>query len=91
MAALALGTPTLSLIGGVGAALTAGVRRGGALLSLLVLPLSLPIMIFGARATDLAAMGESAAGPLFLLTALLFLSVSLAPLAAAAAIRISLD
>jgi heme exporter protein B len=91
MLALALGTPTLSLIGAVGAALTAGVRRGGALLSLLVLPLSLPTMIFGARATDLAGLGEDPSGPLYLLAALLFLTLSLAPLAAAAAIRISLD
>lgn len=89
--ALALGTPTLSLIGAVGAALTAGVRRGGALLSLLVLPLSMPIMIFGARATDLSGMGEDATGPLFLLAALMLLAISLAPLAASAAIRISLD
>ncbi|MDH3840721.1 MAG: heme exporter protein CcmB, partial [Chromatiales bacterium] len=77
--------------GAVGAALTAGVRRGGALLSLLVLPLSLPTMIFGARATDLAGLGEDPSGPLYLLAALLFLTLSLAPLAAAAAIRISLD
>lgn len=89
--ALALGTPTLSLIGAIGAALTMGLHRGGALLALLVLPLAVPVLIFGARATDLAARGEDPAGPLFLLASLLFLALSLAPIATAAALRVSLD
>jgi heme exporter protein B len=88
---LLLGTPTLSLLGAVGAALTAGVRQTGALLALLVLPLCLPVLMFGARATDLAAAGEAITGPLYLLGALLALALSLVPVAAAAAIRISLD
>ena len=88
---LLLGTPTLSLLGSIGAALTAGVRQSGGLLALLVLPLMLPVLMFGARATDLAAAGESIAGPLYLLGAFLLLALSLVPLAAAAAIRVSLD
>lgn len=88
---LLLGTPTLSLLGSIGAALTAGVRQSGGLLALLVLPLMLPVLMFGARATDLAASGESVIGPLYLLGAFLFLSLSLVPVASAAAIRISLD
>ena len=88
---LLLGTPTLSLLGSIGAALTAGVRQSGGLLALLVLPLMLPVLMFGARATDLAGAGETIAGPLYLLGAFLLLALSLVPLAAAAAIRVSLD
>ncbi|MGI9330036.1 MAG: heme exporter protein CcmB, partial [Gammaproteobacteria bacterium] len=66
-ATLLLGTPTLSLLGSVGAALTAGVRQSGGLLALLVLPLCLPVLMFGARATALAAEGEIISGPLYLL------------------------
>jgi len=91
VASLALGTPTLSLIGSIGAALTAGLRRGGALVAMLVLPLSMPILIFGARAVDLAVLGEDVSGPLFLLAAIMFLALSLGPIAASAAIRVSLD
>ncbi|MBA3563347.1 MAG: heme exporter protein CcmB [Gammaproteobacteria bacterium] len=89
--ALLLGTPTLSFIGAVGAALTTGLRRGSALLALLVLPLAVPVLIFGARATDMAAHGEDPSGALFLLASLLFLSLSLGPFAAAAALRVSLE
>jgi heme exporter protein B len=88
---LLIGTPALSLIGSIGAALTAGLRQASGLLALLVLPLTLPILMFGARATDVAAAGDDPAGLLFLMGAMLFLSLSLAPLAAAAAIRITLD
>ncbi len=88
---LLLGTPTLSLLGAVGAALTAGVRQSGGLLALLVLPLTLPVLMFGARATDLAGAGEEITGPVYLLGALLLLALSLLPLVSAAAIRISLD
>ena len=89
--ALAVGTVALSLIGSIGAALTLGVKRSGALLSLLTLPLSLPVLIFGARATQLAISGGPLGAPLELLAALAVLGVTLAPLAAAAAVRISLE
>jgi heme exporter protein B len=91
MVSLLLGSASLSLIGAIGAGLTLGLRRGGALLSLLLLPLSVPTLIFGARATQLAILGESAAGPLYLLAALAVLSLTLAPLAAATAVRISFE
>ena len=89
--AVAVGSVALSLIGSIGAALTLGIKRSGALLSLLTLPLSLPVLIFGARATQLAIHGASFAGPLELLGALAVLGGTLAPLAAAAAVRISLE
>lgn len=88
---LLAGTPTLCLMGSIGAALTAGLRQASGLLALLVLPLMLPVLIFGARATDLAAGGHDTVGIFYLLGALFFLSLSLAPIAAAAAIRIALD
>lgn len=91
MSSLALGTACLSVLGAIGAALTVAVRRGSVLLALLVLPLEMPILIFGARAVDLAMHGESAAGPLNLLAAVLLLFVSLGPLAMAAAMRISVE
>jgi heme exporter protein B len=91
LAALLLGSVSLSLIGSIGAGLTLGVRRGGALLSLLVLPLVMPILVFGARATQLAIAGEPAAGALYLLAAMGVLAATLAPLAAAAAVRISME
>ena len=91
VASVAVGSVALSLIGAIGAALTLGVKRSGALLSLLTLPLSLPVLIFGARATQLAISGESLLAPLELLGALAVLGVTLAPLAAAAAVRISLE
>lgn len=88
---LVLGTGSLSILGAVGAALTVGVRRGSVLLALLVLPLEVPILIFGARAVDLALHGESAAGPLNLLAAALVLFISLGPAAMASAMRISVE
>ncbi|MBS0395237.1 MAG: heme exporter protein CcmB [Proteobacteria bacterium] len=91
MLSLALGTGVLSFIGSVGAALTLGSRRGSVLLSLLVLPLAMPVLIFGARATDQAMRGEVADGPLWLLAAMLILSATLSPLATAAAVRVSLE
>ena len=87
LAALLLGTPTLSLIGAVGAALVLGARRGGVLLSVLVLPLYVPVLVFGAAAVDTAAAGFAWSGPMLLLGALLLASLALAPLAAAAALR----
>lgn len=88
---LLLGTPTLSLIGSIGAALTLGVRGAGVLLSLLVLPLYIPVLIFGAGAVEADAAGLGASGHLSLLAALLVLSVFFAPFATAAALRISLE
>lgn len=89
--ALALGSVSLSLIGALGAALTLGVRRGGVLLSLLTLPLAVPVVIFGARATELAIAGEGLSGAAYLLASLAVLAVTLVPLAAAAAVRIGLE
>ena len=90
-AAVVLGSITLSLIGSIGAGITLGIKRSSALLSLLTLPLSLPVLIFGARATQLAIAGGALVAPLELLAALAVLGVTLAPLAAAAAVRISLE
>jgi heme exporter protein B len=91
MLSLLLGTATLSVLGGIGAALTVGVRRGSVLLSLLVLPLAMPLLIFGSRAVGLVMDGESPSGPLQLLAAIFFLSLSLGPVAMSAAIRISVE
>jgi len=88
---LALGTGILSALGAIGSALTLGLRRGSLLLGLLVLPLAMPALIFGARAVDLSLHGDSARGPLLLLTAMLVLAVTLAPPAVAAALRISAE
>lgn len=89
--ALLLGTPTLSLIGAVGAALTVGLKRSSALLALLVLPLFVPVLIIGSHATDMAIVGEDPGGALNWLAAMMMLALSLTPFATAAAIRISLD
>jgi len=91
LATLALGTPVLSLIGAIGVALTVGLQRGGVLLSLLVLPLYIPILIFAANAVQSAAIGLEVAGQLYFLGAMLMLALTLAPIAAAAALRISLS
>jgi heme exporter protein B len=88
---LTLGTPVLSLIGAVGVALTVGLRKGGMILSLLVLPLYVPLLIFAASAVDTAAAGLPVTAHLSLISALLVLSLSLSPLATAAALRISLS
>ena len=87
--AMALGTPTLSLIGAIGAALTVGVRRGGVLLSLLVLPLYIPILIFGVGAIDAATGGLSEKPHLLVLAAVLAGAVAPCPWAAAAALRLN--
>ena len=89
--ALLIGTPVLSLIGAVGAALTLGVRGGGALLALLVLPLYIPTLIFGAGAVEAHAAGLSAGPYLSILGALLVITVFFAPWAATVALRIALD
>jgi len=90
LASLVLGTPILTLVGAIGAALTVSLRAGGPLLALLLLPMYVPVLIFAAGAVDRAAAGMSAAGPLLFLAALLVLAITLAPLAIAAALRISL-
>jgi len=89
--AMALGTPTLSLIGAIGAALALGARRGGVLLSLLVLPLYIPVLIFGVAASEAAAMDLSPRPHLLLLAALLAAALALAPWAAAASLRGALE
>ncbi len=85
--ALALGTPTLTLIGAVGAALTLGARRGGVLISLLVLPLYIPVLIFGVAAVDAALSGMNADARLMALAGFLLAALALTPFAAAAALR----
>ncbi len=87
MAALALGTPTLTLVGAVGAALTLGARRAGVLISLLVLPLYIPVLIFGVAAVDAAIGGIDAGARLMALAGFFLAALALAPFAAAAAIR----
>ncbi len=91
LASLLLGTPTLSLIGAVGAALTLGVRGGGALLSLLVLPLYVPVLIFGAGAVEASAAGLGAGAHLSLLGALLLVALVFAPWATAVSVRIAVE
>jgi heme exporter protein B len=91
VAALLLGSFALSLTGAISAGLTLGARRGGVLLSLLTLPLAVPILIFGADATQRAIVGDTIAPPMYLLGAIAVLGVTLAPLAAAAAVRIGLE
>jgi heme exporter protein B len=92
MASLLLGTPLLCLVGAVVAALTVGIRRSGMILALLALPLFLPVLVFGAGSVMAAAQGlDSWLGALLLLGAGLALALVLAPLAAAAAIRIALS
>lgn len=89
--ALALATPALSVFVALGAALTVSLRTGGSIIGLLVLPLCAPLLIFGARATDLALGGEPVAAPLYFLGALSVLAVSLGPLAVAAGLRVGME
>jgi heme exporter protein B len=91
MGSLALGTLTLSWLGAIGAGLTVGLRRGNVLLSLIVLPLAMPLLIFGAGATDRAISGVSPAGALYFLAALCVFTCTLAPFAATVALRITLE
>ncbi len=88
---MALGTPALSLIGGLGAALTLGTRRGGLLRSFLVLPFVLPVLIFGSAASNAAINGLSAETPLLLLGAILAVTIAIVPVITTAAIRQALD
>jgi heme exporter protein B len=88
---LGLGTLTLSWLGAIGAGLTVGLKRGNVLLSLIVLPLAMPLLIFGAAATDRAIAGVSTTGALYFLGSLCVFTCTLAPFAAAAALRITLE
>jgi heme exporter protein B len=90
-AALLLGTPTLTLIGGIGAALLLGTRRGSALVALLVLPLYVPVLIFGVGAVDGFVLGLTGAPQLLILAAMLLAAIGLAPFAMAAALRLALE
>ena len=86
---LLLGTPVLSLVGAIGVSLTVAINRGGVLLSLIILPLYIPVLIFGANAIDVASDGLSVRGQLYFLAAALALALSLAPIATAVALRIT--
>jgi heme exporter protein B len=88
---LLLGTPVLSLVGAIGAALTLGLRGGGVLVSILVLPLYIPALIFGAGAVEASIMGTSSQPHLYLLGAVAIVSLIFSPWASAAALRISLE
>lgn len=88
---LLIGTPILSLLGAIGVALTVGLRKGGILLSLIMLPLSIPILIFSTMAIDAASYGQSYLGLLALLGAMLVASITLAPFAIAASLRVSIS
>ena len=88
---LLIGTPILSLLGAIGVALTIGLRKGGVLLSLIMLPLSIPILIFSTMAIDAATYGQSYIGMLALLGAMLVGAVTLAPFAIAASLRVSVS
>lgn len=88
---LVLGTLSLSLIGSIGAALTVGLKRGSVLLALLVLPLFIPVLIFGSSSVVASAGGFESGAQLFLLAGLFFLALALAPWAASAALRISIE
>ncbi len=89
LSSLALGVPVLCMVGAIGAALTTGIARGGVLVALIVLPLYIPVLVFGAGAAYAAGLGLPFAGQLAILGALLALSVALAPFAIAGALRIS--
>jgi heme exporter protein B len=91
MLTLLIGTPILSLVGAIGVALTVGLRRGGVIISLLVLPLYIPVLIFGTSAVQMSVAGFPVNGQLSMLAALLALALALAPLPTAAALRMSLS
>ena len=91
VAALALATPTISVLVALGAALTVSLKNAASVIGLVILPLCAPLLIFGTRATDFAAHGEVATGPLYLLASLAVLAISLGPIAIAAALRVGLE
>lgn len=86
---LLIGTPVLSFIGAIGAALTVGIKKGGVLLSLIVLPLYIPVLIFATSAIDTAAMNLPYTGQLAIIAALFFMSLTLAPFAVSSALKVS--
>lgn len=86
-----IGTPILSLVGSIGVALTVGLPKGGIILSLLVLPLYVPVLIFASSAIEAAAGGLDVSAQIYMLLAFLFVSVSLSPLATAAALKMSMS
>lgn len=88
---LLLGTPVLSFVGAIGVALTVGLRKGGVLLSLLILPLFIPVLIFATSAIDAASFGASYAGPVAILGAMLAASITFSPFAIAASLRVSMS
>jgi heme exporter protein B len=89
MLTLLLGTPVLSLLGAIGVALTVGIKKGGVLLSLLILPLYIPVLIFATSAIDTAAMNLPDNGQLAIIAAIFFASLTLAPFAVSAALKVS--
>ncbi len=91
LASLMLGTPVLSLVGSIGVALTVGLRKGGMILSLLVLPLYVPVLIFGASAVNAASMGLPTGAQMYIMASLLALAATLAPIATGAALKVSLS
>ncbi len=91
MLSLLVGTPIFSFMGSIGSALTMSLKHGGLLLTILVMPLLTPVLIFGASAVVESSLGNSASQPLLLLSGLLILSITLVPFAAAAAIKINLE
>lgn len=91
MSSLLLGSAVLSLVGGIGAALTVGLKRGGMLIALLILPFYMPVLIFGSAAVQAVAGGMTASAHLAILGAMLCFAIALAPLAIGAALRISID
>ena len=91
MLTLVLATPVLSLIGSIGVSLTVGLRRGGMILSLLVLPLYVPVLIFASNAVDMAGSGLPVDAQINILIAIFLMSVVLAPLPAAAALKMSIS
>jgi len=91
VASLVLGTAVLSLVGAIGAALTVGLKRGGMLISLLILPLYMPVLVFGSAAVQAAVNGVPIGPYMAILGAMLCLAIALAPLAVAAGLRISID
>jgi len=91
MLSLLLGSAVLSLVGSIGAALTVGLKRGGMLISLLIIPFYVPVLIFGSGAVQFAALGNSPQPQLLILGGMLSLAIALAPFAIAAGLRISVD
>jgi len=91
LVSMALGTAVLSLIGSIGAALTVSLKRGGMLISLIIMPFYIPVLIFGSSAVRYATLGNDPLPQLLLIAGMLSLSIALAPFAIAAGLRLSVD